>query len=256
MTTTRRDQGAAAPPPPQLIATVTHTFTEQDYADAFDLYEARFAAIDPAWKSARDARRATIVLALAVTAAVAAGFTWNLFAMRDEALPLGVIFAAQALMCWSWAYSAWKPLTRSSRKAARNDYLRATAEPREPVTFAIETDGFRIRTERYDFLYRWAALHDVLVLPNEVLIFQTHAEYSRVPRSAFATDDAFRAYADAASEAFAAAGGRNGRLRSFLASTDAPCPACGYNLRGVATRLCPECGTAIPDSIMSPPGST
>lgn len=30
-------------------------------------------------------------------------------------------------------------------------------------------------------------------------------------------------------------------LVSFLASRDVPCPACGYNLRGVRDPACPEC---------------
>jgi predicted RNA-binding Zn-ribbon protein involved in translation (DUF1610 family) len=35
-------------------------------------------------------------------------------------------------------------------------------------------------------------------------------------------------------------------LTKFLADRDAPCEACGYNLRGVTTLFCPECGAVIP----------
>lgn len=34
-------------------------------------------------------------------------------------------------------------------------------------------------------------------------------------------------------------------LLVFLASRDVPCPHCHYNLRGVSTSACPECGRAI-----------
>ena len=34
-------------------------------------------------------------------------------------------------------------------------------------------------------------------------------------------------------------------LCSLLADTDAPCPGCGYNLRGLRTRECPECGDPL-----------
>lgn len=34
-------------------------------------------------------------------------------------------------------------------------------------------------------------------------------------------------------------------LRDFLAGRDAPCPSCGYNLRGSTADRCPECATVL-----------
>lgn len=34
-------------------------------------------------------------------------------------------------------------------------------------------------------------------------------------------------------------------LCAFLANRDAPCPACGYNLRDLQGQTCPECGLAL-----------
>jgi predicted amidophosphoribosyltransferase len=34
-------------------------------------------------------------------------------------------------------------------------------------------------------------------------------------------------------------------LRAYLADHDHPCPRCGYNLRGLASPVCPECGTGL-----------
>ncbi len=39
---------------------------------------------------------------------------------------------------------------------------------------------------------------------------------------------------------------RKEMLRVFLAEHDAPCPACGYNLRGLTEATCPECGELSP----------
>ncbi len=36
-----------------------------------------------------------------------------------------------------------------------------------------------------------------------------------------------------------------GFLKQYLADRDTPCPNCRYNLRGVTTSLCPECGRPI-----------
>jgi len=35
--------------------------------------------------------------------------------------------------------------------------------------------------------------------------------------------------------------GAEAHLAAFLAERDAPCPGCGYNLRGLTTGRCPEC---------------
>lgn len=34
-------------------------------------------------------------------------------------------------------------------------------------------------------------------------------------------------------------------LRAYLADRDVSCPMCGYNLRGLTSARCPECGEAI-----------
>lgn len=34
-------------------------------------------------------------------------------------------------------------------------------------------------------------------------------------------------------------------LRNYLATRDAACPSCGYNLRGLSVQVCPECNQEI-----------
>ncbi len=35
------------------------------------------------------------------------------------------------------------------------------------------------------------------------------------------------------------------QLRDYLATRDVPCPACGYNLRGLTSGRCPECNLEV-----------
>jgi hypothetical protein len=42
-------------------------------------------------------------------------------------------------------------------------------------------------------------------------------------------------------------------LRDFLVGRDAPCPGCGYNLRGITGSQCPECGAAVSLSLCARP---
>jgi hypothetical protein len=41
-------------------------------------------------------------------------------------------------------------------------------------------------------------------------------------------------------------------LVSFLATHDASCPRCGYNLRGVESAVCPECGAGLSLTLAQP----
>lgn len=41
-------------------------------------------------------------------------------------------------------------------------------------------------------------------------------------------------------------------LRVYLAERDAPCPRCGYNLRGVTAEACPECGCPLAIGLSDP----
>ena len=34
-------------------------------------------------------------------------------------------------------------------------------------------------------------------------------------------------------------------LTAYLSTHDAPCPGCGYSLRGLASDICPECGRSL-----------
>lgn len=43
-----------------------------------------------------------------------------------------------------------------------------------------------------------------------------------------------------------------GLLQQFLSERDAPCPSCGYNLRGVVGDRCPECAQPLSLSIARP----
>lgn len=47
------------------------------------------------------------------------------------------------------------------------------------------------------------------------------------------------------------AGGHDEMLRALLADDDAPCPACGYNLRGLTAGTCTECGAPLRVGVVS-----
>ena len=42
------------------------------------------------------------------------------------------------------------------------------------------------------------------------------------------------------------------QLKAYLADRDVPCPGCGYNLRGVAEPVCPECGIPLDVQAIKP----
>jgi hypothetical protein len=42
-------------------------------------------------------------------------------------------------------------------------------------------------------------------------------------------------------------------FESLIAHRDVLCPRCRYNLRGIRSRVCPECGGAVGDWLLQPP---
>ncbi len=80
-----------------------------------------------------------------------------------------------------------------------------------------------------------------------ILLYTVTGTAFVIPVRAFASATAAGEFVTRARTHLDASGGspRMRELRSFLAERDAPCPECGYGLRGLTGDRCPECGTQV-----------
>lgn len=234
----------------------------------FELTAADMAAVfratlfaDPisreAWGKARRQYRAAIGIAVVLTALLIVGVATDAFGMGsiDGRPVIAVILAAGATGAW-WTVAQYRRglgevnQRRYVEQLVRSDWCQYHLGPQR---LTVGPDGITLRGVHHDVVQRWSGISSVRELP-EVIVFQRRdgAGYP-VPRRLFARKadaDAFAARAKAWLEA--SGHGDERRLREYLAAHDAPCPGCGYNLRGVTAAACPECGRELDVGLIRP----
>lgn len=92
----------------------------------------------------------------------------------------------------------------------------------------------------------WAAFETLDASENLLILNGPYTAAVVIPRRAFPTPQA----ADAAAAALrrwldAGRAPPAARIAAYLADRDLPCPTCTYNLRGISSDRCPECGAHL-----------
>lgn len=92
----------------------------------------------------------------------------------------------------------------------------------------------------------WGQLISVEETPELILFFRDESGAYAAPKRAFESPARATEFLDLA-RGFYAQAPRDPAVdvRRLLAENDVPCPGCGYNLRGMTSQSCPECGAAF-----------
>lgn len=119
------------------------------------------------------------------------------------------------------------------------------------VRLAVGPAGIDYRSPHHDTVQRWSGIADIQEDPDTVCIRRRDGAAYVAPRRVFASSGDATAFAAKARGWLEASGHGHGHaLRAYLADRDVPCPACGYNLRGITTAACPECGAALDSGLI------
>ncbi len=250
----------ATTPATPTIATLRVTATWNE-ADIVEYWLVRTGAQTLPLRRARRNRATAIALAsfLTVPPILIELMGPRLFVWRDErSVATGITIAVAALAWWT-AFGHIKPLTRRDQLKRARAYA-AAASPDDGRTSAIDTeiayeltpDGIAARTRAVDTHWRWSAIGDIRPVASVIEVAHTAGGVSLIPMRCFPSPDAAAEFVATARRFLAASGeGSDNHIRAHLAAHDIRCVDCGYNLRGVTTRRCPECNHEIDESVLA-----
>jgi hypothetical protein len=229
--------------------------TEADMAAFYRNLEEIDLASSREWKRIRRSFRISVAVAVALTMLLVFGFATDLFGMASiEGRPvLALGLAAAVVGAWYTAAqyrTALKPISCAQYAAA----WASTPESRYhlgPQTLTLAPSGVTLSTIHHDITQRWSGITDIRETSHAIYINRIDRVCYMIPKRIFEGPDAAAAVLTCARHWLDHCGhGNRRRILEHLATSDAPCPNCRYNLRGITTPVCPECGREIDITIV------
>jgi len=199
----------------------------------------------PAWEAAaaahRKSSRRTTLFMLPVITAGAAVFLGRSQGMYIEGALLGAafgLFLLDALPRVNVIDKQKRDALTQVRSADLSEYVGAT-------TVKADSAGVWIRTPTREMKLAWAVA-SVSKAGDYFIVNYANGGGAIVPRRAFASEADRDDFFKQATEWWSAAQlpGPD-RIARYVADRDVACLKCAYNLRGVRTDSCPECGTPL-----------
>jgi hypothetical protein len=109
----------------------------------------------------------------------------------------------------------------------------------------IDERGVEVRTLNKEMRLGWSAA-SVCDAGEYLIVQQGGTNGMLIPKRAFATPEAAADFLAESHRLWAEAQlPEPVRMARYLHDRDVYCPGCGYNLRGVQTNVCPECGRSL-----------
>ena len=158
-----------------------------------------------------------------------------------EGLAIGV--AAAIMITWGVSRINYTDVAkkRAREQVKRMDFSGWTGR----VTFRAERSGVEIVMPTKSMTLAWTAV-DPTEVGSYVLLRVSGGGGVIVPKSHFSTaEDAARFFQDLRAWWTEGQLTEPQRIARYLVDRDVACPHCGYNLRGIITDQCPECGSHL-----------
>jgi len=151
---------------------------------------------------------------------------------------------------WGYGFgkTAWN-YDRAIERSLRNRIDRGElGGDRGDETLSLTDEGAVFANSSATGCYRWGrGIEAIAQTESLILLYTAVGSAFVIPIRAFPSPAHAKEFVRVARAQLEACGGspRMRELRSFLADRNAPCPACGYGLRGLVGNRCPECGTQV-----------
>ena len=214
--------------------------------DVVDLYP----QVQQQWRSLGRQYRLSLILAIALTLALIVGFFTDFLGMASvEGRPvLSVVLVAGAVGAW-WTVGQYRhalsPL-RQAKGLVSPAWINAMRHNLGPQSISFTASGFRCCSKHSDVVQRWSGISGVTSSSDVIYIRRRDMGSYIIPKRVFSSPQEAAAAVDRITRWLDEAGhGEPRQIREYIADRDVPCPTCRYNLRGVVSGLCPECGLAL-----------
>jgi hypothetical protein len=147
-----------------------------------------------------------------------------------------------AYFLWRWAPTRalidWKADLVAEAEVRRSFWILG-----RPTELLIEHDGLRIRTAERQLWCAWNNIDQCLITPHGLLVKLGNWEAMLVPRSAFSDPKELgQLVTEIEARQRLHASHVDDLAARILATTDFRCASCSYQLRGIKSARCPECG--------------
>jgi hypothetical protein len=208
------------------------------------------------------AGRTLLTFTFVLLAAAAAVFTFDAATTRPPAKPGGFAISlltglASGFFILYWILFSPRANRRAIANAIRNEIARESGQAMlGPTVARFDAEGCAFDRSLGESLRRWPGVLECV--ETDAMIYTTTLDQQilGLPTRVF-RDDAHRGEFLAALRRWIDTRGAAalGRVTAYLREHDLPCPACGYNLRGVTVMVCPECAASLARVVL-PEGQT
>ena len=227
---------------------IEFAFTREDY---IEYAREHWAGNPPEWRRYYVQRRWMLCGTLVGTVVLA----WQFVQYREQGansdFDTGVLLllSIAVVYCWWWSVRA----RRSTLPGVMKQRLDASADTREALAYqgwkrvSMTADGLECESGDLRWHMRWRGVLQISETGSFVRFGSpSQAVALLIPKRVFPSPNAAAEFVRAAQKLHAAAPkGPVERLREFLATRDAACSGCGYNLRGLQSDRCPECAAHL-----------
>ncbi len=203
--------------------------------------------------ASRKAAKYLVVAATALTG-IAVFNIWRQWTGFMSVADGPILFFAVAVALWALAWSLIRNTSPNRARKSGAQLIRSVGalSLRQPHAIALRPGGVRFEGDGQVADMAWRHFEEVTLGDKFLLLVKHDATAHVIPRRVAGTDSSQQELVGLCNQWIKDDGGGTAyAVAALLFERDLPCPKCQYNLRGQSRPLCPECGIALDQHLLT-----